>query len=80
MNHDCANCGALVQHNAPKHGKPASWQCARCERAGAYVSKRVLVGTRIVTVTVRDVTSEGDPAMRRDWVPAESLPYVERVS
>lgn len=76
MNDRCPNCSGVLQLNRAHAGKPATWLCAWCGRAGGYV--RVKVGSRVVTV--RDVVHEGDPALRRDWVPAESVPYAERVS
>ena len=80
MNDHCPNCDALLQHNASRRNGTrlvrASWQCANCGQAGGYA--RVHVGNR--TVTVRDVVTQGDPALHKPWVPAESVPYAERVS
>lgn len=76
MNQTCEPCGSALQHNRAHGGKPASWECAWCLRAGTYRIYHV-AGRKVV---VRDVVHEGDPALRRDWVPAESVPYAERVS
>lgn len=72
----CLNCGGALQHNAPHHGKPASWQCAWCRRAGEYARERC--GRFMVTVRVE--LRAGDPERRKPYVPAESLPYEERVA
>ena len=77
MNTECTNCGGVLQHNQSKHGKPASWQCAWCKRAGEYSRERLRNGHM---VTVRDEVRAGDPALHKPWVPAESMPYAERVA
>lgn len=72
----CEPCDSAMQHNPPKHGKPASWQCARCYRSGVYAKERC--GNHVVIARVE--LRAGDPALRKPWVPAESLPYVERIA
>jgi hypothetical protein len=77
VNTACTNCGGALQHNQPKHGRPASWQCAWCKRSGEYARERLRNG-RMVTVRVE--LRAGDPALHKPWVPAESMPYAERVA
>jgi hypothetical protein len=75
MTRGCNNCAALLIEEGLRPSLGIDWLCARCGEAGTYSEREV--GGR--TVTLREVMVHGDSAMRRDWVPAESMPYAERV-
>jgi hypothetical protein len=71
----CPHCGGMVNDEGVRPGVGVDWFCAHCGAAGTLTECDA--GGR--NVVVREVTVPGDPAMRRDWVAAESMPYAERV-
>jgi hypothetical protein len=75
MNSHCRHCSALLIERGLRPSLGVQWLCARCGAAGRYVPGKI--GRR--EVTVREQTVPGAPELRRPWVPAESMPYAERV-
>jgi hypothetical protein len=75
MTRCCPNCAGIVTDQGLHPSVGVDWLCAHCGAAGTLTECDA--GGR--NVVVREVTLAGDPAMRRDWVPAESMPYAERV-
>jgi hypothetical protein len=75
VNYQCTHCGSALMEEGLRATFGIDWRCRVCGRAGVHVLCRV--GDR--EVLVRDETVPGDPALRRDWVPADSMPYAERV-
>jgi hypothetical protein len=71
----CPNCAAVVNDRGLRKELGIDWLCARCGAAGTHT--RCDVGGRVVAV--REQTVPGNPELRRPWVPAESMPYAERV-
>lgn len=81
MSDACVHCGGAIEHTgARKDGMRiirASWRCSSCGRAGDYAHG---VSTDGRPFTARIEREPGAPALRWSWVPAESVPYEERVS
>lgn len=73
MTRSCRNCAAVLIEQGLRPSLGIDWLCAWCDAAGTFTECDV--GGR--KVTVREVTVPGN--LRRDWVPAESMPYDERV-
>jgi hypothetical protein len=77
---ECTHCRGQLQHNpARKRGtrvEPASWQCNHCGRSGFYDTGISTAGRRF---TARIEVVPGLPELGKPWVPAESVPYEERV-
>jgi hypothetical protein len=71
----CPNCSKVTIDQGVHPRVGVDWFCALCDEAGTLTESDV----RGRKVTVREVTVPGDPALERKWVPAESLPYAERV-
>lgn len=68
----CTNCDGLINTRL-RAGLGVDWQCAWCGQAGTHFDAR---GKR----TARLVTVKGDPGRHVPWVPAESMPYAQRVA
>ena len=75
MTRGCPHCVGIVTDQGLRPALGIDWLCAHCGAAGTCTV--VVVGQR--EVTVREMTVPGASAMRREWVPAESMPYAERV-
>lgn len=75
MTRVCPHCAKPTVDEGVRPSVGVDWYCERCKAAGTLTVCNV--GRR--EVTVREMTVPGAPAMRRDWVPAESMPYAERV-
>lgn len=71
----CPNCGCIVIEQGLRAALGLDWLCARCCAGGTFHEQ--IVGDRVIRV--RQTTVTGDPSLTRDWVPAESMPYAERV-
>jgi hypothetical protein len=72
----CTNCDGLINEQL-RPGLGIDWQCAWCGQAGTY---QETVSTLGRVVIARMVTVKGDPAQHKPWVPAESMPYAQRVA
>lgn len=75
MNYQCTHCGGALMEHGLRASLGVDWRCSHCGRAGVFV--RCRVGNR--DVLVRDEIAAGDPLKRKPWVPADSMPYAERV-
>lgn len=71
----CTNCDGLLNDKL-RPGLGIDWQCAWCGQAGVHFTE-VINGRKILG---RLVTVKGDPAQHKPWVPAESMPYAQRVA
>lgn len=77
MSSECLHCEHDLDEQLPRRGKPGSWRCPRCGRAGDYARMLTRDGK---VVTVRIEREPGQPKYARPWVLAESVPYAARVA
>lgn len=79
---NCIVCDREIEHAAARKGRPASWRCPGCGRAGDYAQGLRRDGT-VFTARVERVPPDPERSRRmglRPWVLAESVPYERRVA